>query len=65
MAYALSITGGNGTASGPVSSTNRLADEPGQDVHTRLLLVGTTTGAPPFTIAVDPATGIATIPEHR
>jgi VCBS repeat-containing protein len=65
ISYALSITGGSGTASGLIDSHSGQAIVlvlNGDSVEGR---VGTTGGALAFIIAVDPATGIVIFTEYR
>jgi VCBS repeat-containing protein len=65
ISYTLSITGGNGTASGLIDSHTGQAVVlvlNGDTVEGR---VGTTGGKLAFTITVDPATGIVTFAEYR
>src|ERR1700761_1150142 len=67
VAYALSINGGNGTASGLVDSQTQLKDVLVLNTVTGAIEghVGSTAGALAFTISVDPATGIVTFTEDR
>ncbi|WMT72021.1 DUF5801 repeats-in-toxin domain-containing protein [Bradyrhizobium sp. Ash2021] len=65
IAYALGITGGNGTSSGLVDSQTGQTDVLVLNGNTIEGHVGTTGGALAFTIAVDPATGIVTLTEDR
>ncbi|WP_461356456.1 DUF5801 repeats-in-toxin domain-containing protein [Bradyrhizobium sp. USDA 4454] len=65
IGYALTITGGNGTASGLIDSHTGLADVlvlNGDKIEGH---VGSTTGTLAFTIEVDPATGSVTFTEYR
>ncbi|QIG97073.1 DUF5801 repeats-in-toxin domain-containing protein [Bradyrhizobium sp. 6(2017)] len=63
--YALTITGGNGAASGLIDSHTGLSDVLVLNGNTIEGRVGTAGGALAFTIAVDPATGRVTFVEHR
>src|SRR5262249_35321767 len=63
--YALSITGGNGTASGRTDAHTGLADVLVPNGDTIEGHVGTTGGTLAFTIAVDPTTGLVTFTEYR
>ncbi|WP_244068218.1 DUF5801 repeats-in-toxin domain-containing protein [Bradyrhizobium sp. Ce-3] len=65
ISYALTITGGNGTASGLTDSHTGLADVLVLNGNTIEGHVGTTGGTLAFTIAVDPATGRVTFTEYR
>src|SRR5262245_40513461 len=65
ISYALSITGGNGTASGLIDSHTGQADVLVLNGNTIEGHVGTTGGALAFTITVDPATGNVTFTEYR
>ncbi|MEH2568957.1 DUF5801 repeats-in-toxin domain-containing protein [Bradyrhizobium sp. AZCC 2289] len=65
FAYALGITGGDGTSSGLVDSQTGQTDVLVLNGNTIEGHVGTTGGALAFTIAVDPATGIVTLTEDR
>jgi len=65
VSYALTITGGNGTASGLIDSHTGLADLLILNGNTIEGHVGTASGALAFTITVDPATGRVTFVEHR
>ncbi|HEX7921083.1 MAG TPA: DUF5801 repeats-in-toxin domain-containing protein [Bradyrhizobium sp.] len=65
ISYALSITGGNGTASGLVDSHTGLADLLVLNGDTIEGHVGTIDGTLAFTIAIDPATGLVTFTEYR
>jgi len=65
ISYALSIKGGNGTASGLIDSHTGQADVLVLNGNTIEGHVGTTGGALAFTITVDPATGIVTFTEYR
>jgi len=65
ISYALSITGGNGTASGLIDSHTGQADVLILNGNTIEGHVGTTSGTLAFTIAVDPATGRVTFTEYR
>ena len=65
ISYALSITGGNGTASGLIDSHSGQADVLVLNGNTIEGHVGTTGGALAFTITVDPATGLVTFTEYR
>ena len=65
IAYALSITGGNGVASGLIDSHTGLSDVlvlNGNTIEGHVSVVG---GTLAFTITVDPATGIVTFTEDR
>ncbi|MCC8954412.1 hypothetical protein H8B02_13420 [Bradyrhizobium sp. Pear77] len=61
----MSITGGNGAASGLIDSHTGVADVLVQSGNTIEGHVGTIDGALAFTINVDPATGVATFTEYR
>jgi VCBS repeat-containing protein len=63
--YALSIAGGNGTASGLVDSQTGQADVLVQNGNTIEGHVGSANGALAFTITLDPATGDVTFTEDR
>jgi VCBS repeat-containing protein len=63
--YALSITGGNGTASGLFDSHTGLADVLVLNGNTIEGRVGTTSGALAFAITLDPTTGLVTFTEYR
>ena len=65
ISYALTITGGNGTASGLIDSHSGLADVLVRNGNTIEGHVGTTGGTLAFTITVDPATGLVTFTEYR
>ncbi|MCA6125175.1 VCBS domain-containing protein, partial [Bradyrhizobium sp. WSM 1704] len=65
IGYALSITGGNGAASGLVDSHTGLADVLVLNGNTIEGHVGTTTGTLAFTIAVNPVSGLVTFTEYR
>jgi VCBS repeat-containing protein len=65
ISYALSITGGNGAASGLIDSQTGLADVLVFNGNTIEGHVGTTDGALAFTISVDPNTGLVTFTESR
>ena len=65
VAYALSITGGNGAASGLVDAQTGLNDVLVLNGNTIEGHVGSVGGALAFTVAVDPATGIVTLTEDR
>src|SRR5262245_42583136 len=65
ISYALSINGGNGTASGLIDSHTGLPDVLVLNGNTIEGHVGTAGGALAFTITVDPATGIVTFTEYR
>ncbi|HEX8030202.1 MAG TPA: DUF5801 repeats-in-toxin domain-containing protein, partial [Vicinamibacterales bacterium] len=65
ISYALSITGGNGTASGLIDSHTGLADLLVLNGDTIEGHVGTIDGTLAFTIAIDPATGLVTFTEYR
>ena len=65
ISYALTITGGNGTASGLVDSHTGLADVLVLNGGTIEGRVGSTSGTLAFTITVDPATGLVTFTEYR
>ncbi|MDH2384877.1 DUF5801 repeats-in-toxin domain-containing protein [Bradyrhizobium sp. CER78] len=63
--YALTITGGNGTASGLIDSHTGCADVLVLNGNTIEGHVGTTNGTLAFTISLDPATGLVTFTEYR
>ncbi|UGA43946.1 DUF5801 domain-containing protein [Bradyrhizobium quebecense] len=65
IGYALTITGGNGTASGLTDSHTGLADMLVLNGNTVEGHVGGTSGALAFTITVNPATGLVTFTEYR
>src|SRR5262249_24345946 len=65
ISYALSITGGNGTASGLIVSHTGLADVLVLNGNTIEGRVGTPTGTLAFTLALDPTTGLVTFTEYR
>jgi len=65
ISYALSITGGNGTASGLIDSHTGQADVLVLNGNTIEGHVGTSSGTLAFTIALDPATGLVTFTEYR
>ncbi|WGR91411.1 DUF5801 domain-containing protein [Bradyrhizobium sp. ISRA435] len=65
ISYALSIVGGNGTASGLIDSHTGLADVLVLNGSTIEGRVGTAGGTLAFTIRVDPATGLVTFTEYR
>jgi len=65
IGYALSIAGGNGTASGLIDSHTGLADVLVLNGNSIEGHVGTTGGALAFTITVDPTTGLVTFTETR
>ncbi|HKU07596.1 MAG TPA: DUF5801 repeats-in-toxin domain-containing protein [Bradyrhizobium sp.] len=65
IGYALSITGGNGTASGLIDSHTGLADVLVLNGNTIEGHVGTTGGALAFTITLDPTTGRVSFTEYR
>jgi VCBS repeat-containing protein len=65
ISYALSITGGNGTASGLIDSHTGLADVLVLNGNTIEGHVGTTSGTLAFTITLDPTTGLVTFTEYR
>jgi VCBS repeat-containing protein len=65
ISYALSITGGNGTASGLIDSHTGLTDVLVLNGNTIEGHVGTTSGTLAFTITVDPTTGRVTFTEYR
>ena len=65
VAYALSIAGGNGAASGLVDAQTGLNDVLVLSGNTIEGHVGSAGGALAFTIAVDPTTGIVTLTEDR
>ncbi|WP_456750462.1 MULTISPECIES: DUF5801 repeats-in-toxin domain-containing protein [unclassified Bradyrhizobium] len=65
VGYALTITGGNGTASGLIDSHTGLADILVLNGDTIEGHVGSTTGTLAFTIEIDPATGSVTFTEYR
>ena len=63
--YALSIVGGNGTASGLIDSHTGLTDVLVLDGNTIECRVGSAGGALAFTITLDPTTGSVTFTEYR
>ncbi|MCC8960259.1 hypothetical protein H8B02_44720, partial [Bradyrhizobium sp. Pear77] len=63
--YALTITGGNGTASGLIDSHTGCADVLVLNGNTIEGHVGTTNGTLAFTISLDPATGGVSFTEYR
>ncbi|MES5482965.1 DUF5801 repeats-in-toxin domain-containing protein [Bradyrhizobium sp. INPA03-11B] len=65
ISYALTITGGSGTASGLIDSHTGLADLLVLNGNSIEGHVGTTTGTLAFTIALDPVTGRVTFTEYR
>src|SRR5207244_5320083 len=65
ISYALSITGGDGTASGLIDSHTGQADVLVLNGNTIEGHVGTTGGTLAFTITLDPTTGIVTFTEYR
>jgi VCBS repeat-containing protein len=65
ISYALSITGGNGAASGLIDSQTGEADVLVLNGNTIEGHVGTTAGALAFTITVDPNTGVVKFTEYR
>src|SRR6266446_1943380 len=65
ISYALSITGGNGTASGLIDSHTGQADVLVLNGNTIEGHVGTTGGTLAFTITIDPTTGLVTFTEYR
>ncbi|WP_271553460.1 DUF5801 repeats-in-toxin domain-containing protein [Bradyrhizobium sp. CCBAU 45394] len=65
IGYALSVTGGNGMASGLLDSHTGQADVLVQKGNTIEGHVGTVGGTLAFTITLDPATGIVTFTEYR
>jgi hypothetical protein len=65
ISYALSIAGGNGTASGLVDSNTGQADVLVLNGNTIEGHVGTTGGTLAFTIQLDPTTGVVTFTEYR
>ncbi|WP_143201671.1 DUF5801 repeats-in-toxin domain-containing protein [Bradyrhizobium sp. NAS96.2] len=65
ISYALTITGGNNTASGLIDSHTGLADVLVLNGNTIEGHVGASNGTLAFTIAVDPATGLVTFTEYR
>jgi VCBS repeat-containing protein len=65
ISYALSITGGNGTASGLIDSHTGQADVLVLNGNTIEGHVGTTGGKLAFTITLDPTTGRVTFTEYR
>ncbi|WP_271614724.1 DUF5801 repeats-in-toxin domain-containing protein [Bradyrhizobium sp. CCBAU 51627] len=65
ISYALSVTGGNGTASGLLDSHTGQADVLVQNGNTIEGHVGTVGGPLAFTITLDPTTGIVTFTECR
>ena len=65
ISYALTITGGNGTASGLINSHTGLADVLVLNGNTIEGRVGTTGGTLAFTITLDPTTGLVTFTEYR
>ena len=60
ISYALSITGGNGTASGLLDAQTGLSDVLVRNGNTIEGRVGNAAGALAFTIALDPNTGVVT-----
>jgi len=65
IGYALSIAGGNGTASGLIDSHTGQADVLVLNGNTIEGHVGTTGGTLAFTIQLDPTTGVVTFTEYR
>ena len=65
ISYALSIAGGNGTASGLINSHTGQADVLVLNGNTIEGHVGTTGGTLAFTIQLDPTTGVVTFTEYR
>ena len=65
VVYALSITGGNGTASGLIDSQTGLKDVLVLNGNTIEGHVGATGGPLAFTIALNPTTGVVTFTEDR
>ena len=65
IAYALSITGGNGTASGLLDAQTGLSDVLVLNGNTIEGHVGNAAGALAFTITLDPNTGMVTFTEGR
>ncbi len=65
ISYALSITGGDGTASGLVDAQTGLSDVLVLNGNTIEGHVGNAAGALAFTITLDPNTGIVTFTEDR
>jgi VCBS repeat-containing protein len=65
ISYALSITGGDGTASGLIDSHTGLADVLVLNGNTIEGHVGTINGTLAFTITIDPNTGLVTFTEYR
>jgi VCBS repeat-containing protein len=65
ISYALSITGGNGTASGLIDAHTGQAIVLLLNGNTIEGHVGTTGGALAFTITLDPTSGIVTFNDHR
>ncbi|MBR0896887.1 hypothetical protein JQ616_18155 [Bradyrhizobium tropiciagri] len=65
VGYTLTITGGNGAASGVIDSHTGLADVLVLNGNTIEGRVGTTDGTMAFTIVLDPATGFVTFTEYR
>ncbi len=65
MTYALSIHGGNGTASGFIDSQTGLADVLVKNGNTIEGHVGNANGALTFTISINPNTGVVTFTEDR
>ncbi|WP_076865362.1 DUF5801 repeats-in-toxin domain-containing protein [Bradyrhizobium mercantei] len=65
VSYALTISGGNGTASGLIDSHTGLADVLVLNGNTIEGHVGSIGGTLAFTITVDPVTGLVTFVEHR
>ncbi|MHC2467638.1 hypothetical protein ACVIHD_006650 [Bradyrhizobium embrapense] len=63
--YALTIAGGNGTASGLIDSHTGCADVLVLNGNTIEGHVGTTNGTLAFTISLDPATGSVSFTEYR
>src|SRR4029079_3839178 len=65
VSFGLSITGGNGTASGLIDSHTGLADVLVLNGNVIEGHVGNPGGTLAFTIAVNPATGVVTFTEYR
>lgn len=65
VSYALTITGGNGMASGVIDSHTGLADVLVLNSNTVEGHVGAADGTLAFTITLDPATGYVTFTEYR
>ncbi|WP_429020179.1 DUF5801 repeats-in-toxin domain-containing protein [Bradyrhizobium sp. I1.14.4] len=65
IGYALTITGGNGTASGLTDSHTGLADVLVLNGNTIEGRIGGTSGTLAFTITINPTTGLVTFTEYR